>query len=132
MNKRKRYVIHKRFQWQFTFWVSVAVFAPVVISTLFVFIVLNKSGWLPVIQPGFYLHPGFWSFFLSRAIPVSFAVIVFSILFSHRIAGSIKRMQMACDRFARGMDESQIILRKKDYFQSLADKLNKLNSANTQ
>ena len=127
MNKRKRYLVNKKFQWNFTFWVLVAVFIPVVVCTLFIFIYLKKSGWLPEIQPDFYMNTGFWSLFLSRAIPVTFAVAVFSILLSHRIAGSIKRMQIACDRLARGVGDTPITLRKNDYFQGLARKLNRLN-----
>lgn len=126
MNLRKGYLVHRKFQLDFTMKVLLAVFLPVFICTIFVSLYLIFGGWLP----GAYLHPllnpSFWSAFLLRAVMVAFAVIVFSILFSHRIAGPMKRIQAVCRERDSGQKFSPIILRKKDYFHRLAQKLNLL------
>jgi hypothetical protein len=126
MNLRKRYLVHRKFQLDFTLKVLLAVFAPVFICTIFVSLYLIIGGWLPGAHLQHLLNPGFWFAFLLRALPVAFAVIVFTILFSHRIAGPVKRMQAACRERDRGQKPSPIILRKKDYFHRLAQKLNLL------
>jgi hypothetical protein len=129
MNLRRRYVVHQKFQLDFTLKIFAAVFGPVIFCTLFVVLYLKIGGWLAGVQLNPLLDPGFWSVFLLRALPIAFAVFVFSILFSHRIAGPVKRMQNVCEELVKGRKTAQITLRKKDYFHRFAAKLNLLNES---
>lgn len=127
MNPRRHYFIHKRFQADFTRKMLVAVFVPVIICSAF--FVLYLSVWS--LQSGIHLNGiftgGVLPAMLIRALPVIFFIVVFSILFSHRIAGPIRRMQKVCAGLAEGLFPGRIFLRKRDYFQHLAEKFNQLH-----
>ena len=127
MHYRKRYVIHKRFQFDFTMKILAVVFAPVLLCTLFFLFYLQMKGWMTGMASGSLINLGFIFSFLLRALPVAFVILIFSIFFSHRIAGPVNRMQKACEHLAGGQPVSRITLRKKDYFHEFATKLNLLN-----
>ena len=116
MNYRKRYVIHKRFQFDFTIKILAVVFAPVLTCTLFFLLYLHLSGWMNGITASPFVNSGFILSFLLRALPVIFVIFIFSIFFSHRIAGPVIRMQKACEQLADGESVPRITLRKRDYF----------------
>jgi hypothetical protein len=126
MHPRKRYFIHRRFQMDFAIKVLLAVFIPIAICT--VFFVAYISIWDAGTRSfGFHVLRGeILRAILVRALPVGFAVVVFSVLFSHRIAGPLKRLQRTCADYAEGESLPRVSLRKRDYFKPLAIKLNYL------
>ncbi len=127
---RKQYIVHKKFQTDFTVKILLAIVGPMLLSSLFILFHLWTSGWMG--NDGFTgLGEAFLYSFVLRTLPISFAIFVFSVLFSHRIAGPVRRMQKACNNLSKNIPTNKIILRKKDYFQSLADKLNLINEQKT-
>jgi hypothetical protein len=127
MNTRKRYLIHKKFQSDFTLKVLTAILFPMVVCTLFIVIYLKTTGWMSGTLPEGGLESTFWFSILLRAVPVAFVILVFSVLFSHRIAGPVRRMQNAFEGLAQGVAIKDLRLRKKDFFHNIANKLNGLN-----
>lgn len=126
MNNRRQYVIHRRFQWDFTFKVVLALFTPAMVCSLFLFIYLYAGGGT---DAGNQLYPltasGLGIGFVIRLLPLMLATVVFSILFSHRIAGPLKRMQSKCADLTRKNEPSHpMMLRKRDFFHDLANKMN--------
>jgi signal transduction histidine kinase len=65
-------------------------------------------------------------FFFS--IPLVFVITAFSIVFTHRIAGPLYRLETMLDRFLKGEDIEDIQLRKEDDLHALAQKINALLS----
>jgi sensor histidine kinase YesM len=59
-------------------------------------------------------------------LPVIFVITAFSIVFSHRIAGPIYRLENTLDRLIRGEDVETIRLRKGDALKELIEKINSL------
>jgi hypothetical protein len=127
MNVRKNYLIHRRFQWDFVFKVSLAIFGPAFVCCLLLLIYLQFFGKSSANAPlaPFYLQI-WWGFFL-RLLPLAAAAVVFAILFSHRVAGPIKRLQIACQNMAGNTLPARVTLRKLDYFHEFAAKLNRLS-----
>ncbi len=126
MHLRRHYFIHRRFQKDFALKVLLAVFVPIGVCTVFflVYISIWEAG-----ARSFGLHllrREVLQAILARALLVGFAVVVFSILFSHRIAGPLKRLQRACADYATGEPIPSVSLRRRDYFKPLAVKLNRL------
>jgi signal transduction histidine kinase len=60
------------------------------------------------------------------SIPVIFVIVIGSIIFTHRIAGPLYRLEKTLDDLIAGKDVDIIRLRKKDEFQGLTQKLNEL------
>jgi signal transduction histidine kinase len=58
--------------------------------------------------------------------PVIFVITAFSIVFSHRIAGPIYRLENTLDRLIRGEDVETLRLRKGDALKEFAEKINSL------
>jgi hypothetical protein len=127
MSARKHYFIHKRFQTDFTLKIVAAILLPVVVCTLFIVIYLETAGWLGATLPDQGVKSSFWFSFLLRVIPVAFIIFVFSVLFSHRIAGPVRRMQNTFKGLPEAASADSIRLRKKDFFHDIAKKLNMLN-----
>jgi hypothetical protein len=128
MNLRKQYLVHHRFQWNFACRVFLAIYLPVIICSVIMMLILIRSTRLPFGDLIRMLSAvDFWQGYLLRALPLAFVVGIFSILFSHRIAGPIGKMQRQCRRMSSGYALSRIALRRKDYFQRFAWKLNLLN-----
>lgn len=59
-------------------------------------------------------------------VPVIFVITAFSIVFSHRIAGPIYRLEDTLDRLIREEDVETIRLRKGDALKELVEKINSL------
>ncbi len=123
---RRKYIVHRRFQTDFSAKVLIAILVPMISSCLFVIAFLQFSGWMNGDGLQGFMGEGFVLSFLLRVLPVGFVILVFSVLFSHRIAGPVKKMQNACDNLAEGHPAKHISLRKNDYFKSLAAKLNEI------
>ena len=130
MNIRKRYLVHRKFQADFSLKILIAVLCPTLVGSLFVISYLKMSGWMGGISLQNLLVEGFIPSFALRVLPVVFAVVIFSVYFSHRIAGPVKRLQQACYSLAKGYPVKQIKLRKRDYFHDMANKLNILKEKN--
>jgi len=127
MHARKHYLIHKKFQVDFIIKVLLAMLTPVVVCTLFFlsYLIFRAD---PSVKLDF--APGVLDFLptiLLRLVPVCFAAIVFSVFFSHRIAGPVKKMSRVMSRMADGEPTAAIKLRKNDYFHNMAIKINKLS-----
>jgi signal transduction histidine kinase len=58
--------------------------------------------------------------------PIIFVIMTFSIVFSHRIAGPIYRLEKTLDRLINGEDVETIRLRKSDALKELVEKINSL------
>ena len=58
--------------------------------------------------------------------PVAFVITAFSIVFSHRIAGPIYRLEQTLNSFIRGEDVETIRIRKGDELKDLVEKTNSL------
>ena len=63
---------------------------------------------------------------LFFAFPVIFVIAASSIVFSHRIAGPIYRLEQTLDKLIKGEDTEYIQLRKGDELKGLAVRLNEL------
>jgi len=60
------------------------------------------------------------------SFPVIFVIVAFSIVFTHRIAGPLYRLERTLDILIQGEDVEHISLRKGDELQGLATKINEL------
>lgn len=63
---------------------------------------------------------------LFFVIPVVFVIVAFSIVFTHRIAGPLYRLEMTLDKLIRGEDVEPVHLRRGDELQEFAGKINAL------
>ncbi|MBU1881780.1 hypothetical protein KKA08_07065, partial [bacterium] len=102
MYARKQYFIHKKFQVDFIVKVLLAMLAPVTLCTLFFFAYL---AFLADPAARLSIAPGVLEFLpsiLIRLLPVCFAAVVFSMFFSHRIAGPVKKMRTVVAMMAAG------------------------------
>jgi nitrogen fixation/metabolism regulation signal transduction histidine kinase len=60
------------------------------------------------------------------SIPFVFVIVAFCIVFTHRIAGPITRLELTIDRFLQGEDVEDVQLRKEDDLKGLTQKINDL------
>jgi len=60
------------------------------------------------------------------ALPILFVVVVFSIVFTHRIAGPLFRIEKTIERLVQGEEVEDVRLRKGDELHGLASTLNEL------
>ena len=63
---------------------------------------------------------------LFFVLPLLFVIVAFSIIFSHRIAGPVYRLEHTLDMVIKGEDVRDIKLRKGDELQELAARINDL------
>lgn len=63
---------------------------------------------------------------LFFVLPLLFVIVAFSIIFSHRIAGPVYRLERTLDMVIKGEDVGDIKLRKGDELQELAARINDL------
>jgi signal transduction histidine kinase len=64
--------------------------------------------------------------FLAFSIPVLFVLTAFAVIFTHRIAGPLSRLERTLDELLEGKQVDPIRLRKHDELQELTSKINKL------
>lgn len=67
--------------------------------------------------------------FLVVAINV-FLILVWALVYSNKMAGPVFNMKRTIDNYLKGEKTARIHLRKGDYFDDLADKINKLMDNN--
>ncbi len=128
MNLRRQYLNHRRFQWDFALRVFLTIFGSVLVCNAFLLIYLQFAGNSPAVGSRLLFSGEIWLGFLWRTLLLAFVVCVFSILFSHRIAGPMRRLQNLLQEAAAGGSQRAITLRRKDYFHQFAAKLNQLQS----
>ena len=63
-------------------------------------------------------------------LPVLFVIVAFSIVFSHRIAGPLYRIEKTLDDFIAGKEVEPIRLRRGDELKELASKINQVIEKN--
>ena len=66
-----------------------------------------------------YLYPIIWVSLLNIVV-----ISVFSLFFSHKMAGPLHRIKLTLDNFTANKHTHAIKLRKNDFFQDLAEKIN--------
>lgn len=127
MKKRRRYLIKTKLQ------LNLAFRFLIIISALFAFIgfeayvttwpvvsefvpedSLNQVNRLIILR---------FSYFI---FPILFVITAITIVFSHRIAGPIYRLERTLDRLIQGEDVESIQLRRGDELKGLAAKVNEL------
>lgn len=66
-----------------------------------------------------YLYPVLWVSILNIVV-----ISIFSLFFSHKMAGPLYRIKLTLDNFIANKNTQAIKLRKNDFFQDLAEKIN--------
>lgn len=135
-NKRKVYLINRQFQIRF---ILFSILSSVIICCIFFALNWYFFWRFETVGLAIGLTPGSVFFeFLSRqqvflntiffvGAGVTLLVLVFmGLIFSHRIAGPLYRLNNHMSDVAKGETNSNISFRKKDYFPELADSLNLL------
>ena len=129
MRKRsiKNYLIKKRMQLGLTFRFLLLV----ILFSLFVGFEVYITVW-PVVSKvisedliTLVKHQIFFRLFFF-SLPLIFVIVAFSIVFSHRIAGPVYRIEQTLDKLIQGEDTGCIHLRPGDELRELAAKLNDL------
>ena len=134
-NRRRKYMINRRFQ---VYWVgrifiiAFAVFVSFALS-LGLYFITPTSMEMPEPDEAYMFGSG-WNFSLLKAILVFYVLLTLlawiSFRMSHRIAGPIYRFERVVKSAIAGdYDMTAIRLRKGDEFQELANDLNKMMDA---
>jgi methyl-accepting chemotaxis protein len=130
---RRNYFINRKFQLEFSLrFLLIIAAASIAVMLLFFY---NSRGTLTagytgsevkLLQTGAYFLP---SLILSTVVIVIFSCITGAfalILISHRLAGPLFRFQATLDELSTGNLTRRFILRDKDQFNDLADRINAL------
>lgn len=123
--RRVQYLTHKRMQLSFT---AVAIFFALFIGFLvYVTIWPVASAFIPKNLIYLVKHQILVRTLLFL-IPAVFVIAGFAIVFSHRVAGPLYRIQRTIDAVVRGEDVPRLELRRKDdpELKDLANKINDL------
>jgi nitrogen fixation/metabolism regulation signal transduction histidine kinase len=134
--KRSQFLINKRFQLKFAFFVCSWIFAlsmiyPIIIYNLFEYFLAQFSQ---VQQPGQPLslesvrnvqaNVLFWLGVLQLVVLA--ITFMLSIFISHRIAGPLFKLRRAIDDVKGGNFDQRISFRKNDHFPELQDSFNEM------
>ena len=65
--------------------------------------------------------------FTANAVIIFGFMSLFALFLSHRVAGPLSRVKLTLQKMAQGEDPGKVSFRRNDYFQELADLLNKVN-----
>jgi hypothetical protein len=127
MKKRTKYLINKRMQLglTFRFVFLTSVFAAFMGFEAYTTIWPAVSGAIPEHLINAVRHLIFTRFLLFL-IPISFVITGFSIIFSHRIAGPLSRIEKTLGQLIGGEDVEYIRIRKKDELKELVARLNEV------
>ncbi len=130
--KRQLLFIDKRFQTRFSLsWIALSYLLGLVMAILgsvgtYLYRDLIQSGKLDASQGLTHAVLAFVACNVVFVFWLMIAVIILSILHSHRVAGAIYRMSTGVDKVMDGDLDHSIDLRPKDHFKDLATKLNSL------
>ncbi len=126
--KRKMHIVDRRFQYR-----TVAMFLVLVILAVGLFVagaaivfwVFSSLGGSAA-EAGALRISQLLPVLLLEALIVMVLLAVFGVLYSHRIAGPVYRMECDIERVLCGEQNVEIRLRRFDQFQNLARKVNRL------
>jgi len=127
MTTRGKYLINKSMQLGLT----LRFLFLIIIFSLFIGFEVYITIW-PVVSGA--IPQDLWDLVLDQIFfrltcfifPIIFVITAFSIVFSHRIAGPIYRLEKTLDRLIRGEVVETIRLRKGDALKELVEKTNSL------
>ncbi len=131
--KRSIFIINKKFQLKFAFFVCTWIFAlsmvyPIVIYNIFEFFLNNMQpgATAPTLTPERIKDVQNQIVWVLGALQILFMVITFiiSIFLSHRIAGPLYKLRRAMDDVSKGNLDQRITFRKNDHFTELQDSFN--------
>ena len=132
--KRRQYIVDKPFQFKYLFYILAMMVCTVIIVSFTVFFI----SWEKIIKEFFYVPDAakkLSDIFVSTSqiliIPVLILIVVFSIiaiLFSHKIAGPIYRVEKIAEELKKGNLNINVRFRKGDELQHLAEALNNMIS----
>ena len=127
MKRRTKYLVKKRMQLGVTlrFILFTILFSIFIGWEVFVTIWPPVSGFIPVESMDFIKSRIFYRL-LFFIFPLIFVLAALSILFSHRIAGPLYRLEKTIEQFLQGKDVEPIRLRRNDELKGLASKINDL------
>jgi sensor histidine kinase YesM len=127
MRIRSHYLIKKRMQLGLTlrFLFLIVVFSLFIGFEVYITIWPVVSGVIPKGLMNLVWHQIFFRL-LCFSVPVFFVITAFSVIFSHRIAGPLYRLEQTLDKIIQGDHAESIQLRKGDELEELAEKINKL------
>lgn len=130
--KRSIYLINKKFQFKYIFIILILTFSAVFVVSFVTFYVI----WTNVINEFFFIQDAskkLGDIYLKTTelliIPLLILAFVFSIigiLYSHKIAGPLYRVQKICEEIGKGNLNINVKFRKGDEFHEVADSLNKV------
>lgn len=131
---RRQYIVDKKFQYKYLFNILIMTFFTIIIVTLAIFFVL----WEKIIKEFFYIPDAakkLGDIFVSTSqilvLPVIILLLIFSIiaiLFSHKIAGPIYRVEKIAEELKKGNLNIKVQFRKGDELHHLAEALNNMIS----
>lgn len=130
--KRSIYLINKKFQFKYVFIILFIMFTAIFTISFVTFYVI----WTNVINEFFFIQDAskkLGDIYLKTTelliIPLLILAFVFSIigiLYSHKIAGPLYRVQKICEEIGKGNLNINVKFRKGDEFHEVADSLNKV------
>jgi methyl-accepting chemotaxis protein len=136
---RRRYLTHPQFQLRlvgyslFLTFMIIAIFYASNLYFIWKFIEIGRSMQIPPDHPFFRFlmeqRRTMNSIFAITAV-VAFAIIPFlGLLFSHRVAGALYKLESHIDRVAETGELRDVQFRKGDYFPELAESFNRMMAA---
>ncbi len=125
--KRLNYLIDKSFQLRLLYMTIISL----VVFTVFVGWQVFYAMWPIIVReaPTFrveIIRIDFLLRLLHFSVPVLLVIGILVVIFSHRIVGPIYRVKQTLDDLIEGKDVRAVRFRKKDEFQSLVPRLNKV------
>ena len=130
-NRRKSRLVDRRYQfglaWRmllvFLLFFAIGVFVVFAPSTFGLLTGADLAELEPAAEEFLILHRRIW----PAVLVVLAGVFAYTLLFSHRIAGPIYRINRVLEMMLRGEYPKSIILRKGDHFQETAELLERLS-----
>lgn len=133
-HKRRQYIVDKKFQFKYLFYILTMMVSTVIIVSFTIFFVI----WEKLIKELFYIPDAakrLSNIFISTSeiliLPIVILLVIFSIiaiLFSHKIAGPIYRVEKIAEELKNGNLNINVRFRKGDELHHLADALNNMIS----
>ena len=129
MKRRVHYLINKRMQlaWTFRFLFVIIVFALFVAFEMYITMWPVASGLIPEELINLARHQVLFRL-ICFSFPAILVIILFALIFTHRIAGPLYRLEKTLDKLLQGEDVKPIRLRKNDELKDLTIKINSLAS----
>lgn len=130
--KRRIYIINKKFQFRYVFIILFLTFAGIFTISFITFYVI----WSNVINEFFFIPEAAkklgdiyiktTELLIIPLLIIGFIFSIIGILYSHKIAGPLYRVQKICEEISKGNLNLNVKFRKGDEFHEVADSLNKV------